>query len=248
MKTTILTILLASSPVLAQAPTPEPAPAPAPAPETAPPPPAVAATVEAPPPAVEKRDRGAFVLGVKGGGLFPEAFSPLGPSFLVDVEIGWILPFLKRGIAITIDGAYTQPTAQGGPITDPRITSNNNMYSWDITQREVIIGLTLSYRMTFIGEGKLVPYIGVGPRLFLLQTQACPSGGQCAAGSGNPIAESDEQSTKVGVGVPLGIDYLVGPGRIFLEAQLLWAPIDHRTTGDSSVGSITAALGYRLTL
>ncbi len=233
-------VLLIASTAYAQAPAPEPAPPPAPAPVAEPAPAATVTASASVEPA--KPDRGAFVLGVKGGGLFPEVFSDLGANFFVDVEVGWILPFLKRGIAITIDAGYTQPevTKSG---TDPRVTSNGGMYTWDLTQRQVIIGLTIAWRMTFIGEGRLVPYIGVGPRLWLLQTQVVGS-----AGSGNPITESDEQSTKVGVGVPIGLDYKVGPGRFFVEAQFLWGPIDHRTTGDSSVGSITAALGYRLTL
>jgi hypothetical protein len=66
------------------------------------------------------------------------------------------------------------------------------------------------------------------------------------AGTGNMITETLEQSTKVGFHVPLGVDYLLGPGRLFVEAQLFWAPIDHRSTGDSSVGAISAELGYRL--
>jgi hypothetical protein len=238
------------TPPPAPAPALVPAPAPAAAPAPAPAPVAEVAKVEP-----EKKDRGAFLIGLKAGGLFAEPFTNgiLGPSFLVDVELGYVLPFLKRGIAVIIDGGYSQPTANGAP-TDPRVDANSGTYTWNLIQREVLLGLTLMYRATWIGEGKLVPYLGVGPRLWLLQTSVtgCTAGttnmpGACGMAA-NPITESLEQSTKVGLSVPLGVDYALGPGRIFLEAQLLWAPIDHRVTGDSSVGSLTAELGYRLFL
>jgi hypothetical protein len=189
-----------------------------------------------------KPDRGAFLLGLKAGGSFSEPFSPLGPSYLVDVEVGYVLPFLHRGLALVLDAGYTEPTASGG-TTDPRVTANGGAYTWNLTQREVLVGFTVIYRLTMIGSGRVAPYLGVGAKLWLLQSKLVG-----AAGAGSPISESDEQSTKVGVSVPLGVDVGLGPGRIFVEAQLLWAPIDHRSTGDSSVGAITAALGYRLLL
>ena len=64
----------------------------------------------------------------------------------------------------------------------------------------------------------------------------------------NPCGESTEQSTKAGLSVPIGFDYQIGPGRLFGEMMILWAPIEHRSTGDASVGSITLEAGYRLFL
>jgi hypothetical protein len=254
----ILPWLLLASPALAQSPPPPPptnppaadspspfatppeaaapagAPASTPAPSTAG---DAVATHELAPP----HDRGAVIIGLKAGGTFSEPFSPLGPSYLVGVELGYLLPFAHRSIAILVDGAFTEPGASGG-TTDPRVTSNGGAYTWNLTQREVLIGLTLMYRL-HIGTGRVAPYIGVGPRVWLLQSKLVGE-----AGAGNPISESNEQSTKFGVSAPLGVDIGLGPGRLFIEAQVMWAPIDHRSTGDSSVGAINGALGYRLLL
>jgi opacity protein-like surface antigen len=195
----------------------------------------------------EKPDRGAFILGVKFGGLFAEPFTSnhLGPSFLADVEVGYVLPYLKRSFGLMIDVGYTQPEASGDQ-TDPRIVTTDmmpNAWHFDLTQRELLLGLTVVYRMTFIGSGRIAPYIGIGPRLWLLQTKV-----EGTAGANNPISESTEQSTKVGLSVPIGVDFEIGPGRLFLEGQVLWAPVDHRTTGDSSVGALTIEAGYRFFL
>jgi hypothetical protein len=191
-----------------------------------------------------KSDRGAAIIGIKMGALLADAFNKLGPSFLIDLEAGYLLPWLNRSFAVTLDLGYSQPTTSGENITDPRIVSNNNQYSWDLTQRELMFGMTFLYRATFLEKRiRVAPYVGVGPRLWLLQTRVSGS-----SGAMNPINLSTEQSTKIGVSVPVGVDVHVGPGRVFGELQVLWAPIDHRTTGDSSVGSITLTAGYRLLL
>jgi hypothetical protein len=210
------------------------------------------ASAQSTPPA-DGHDRGAFVIGLKAGVLFPEPFTEgrLGPSFLADIELGYVLPYAHRGFAVLLDAGYTQPMASG-TTSDPRVgamtppasamTTTAGNYTWSMTQRELVAGLTLMWRMSFIGNGRVAPYIGVGPRLWFLQTLVTGASGS------NTISESREQSTRVGLSVPIGVDVGLGPGRIFIEAMMLWAPIDHRITGDSSVGSIDVLLGYRLWL
>jgi hypothetical protein len=182
------------------------------------------------------RDRGQVLIAAKVGGLFAQPFSRLGASYLVDVEIGYALPVLKHHLALALDGAYTAPEASGGGI-DTEVASGG--YTYQLQQRQGILGLTLYYRHPI---GRVTPYAGVGPRLFLLQSEI-----DGAAGT-TPIHTSSEVSTKAGVGVPLGVGVRLGPGDVFVEASVLWAPIDHRITGDSNTGALTVSLGYRFVL
>lgn len=181
-------------------------------------------------------DRGQLLVAAKVGGLFAEPFSKLGASYLVDVEVGYALPVWKHRLAVALDGAYTAPEASGSGA-DAQVQSG--MYSWHLQQRQGILGVSLFYRHPL---GRVTPYLGVGPRLFLLQSEIDGASG------GATIHQSSEVSTKVGVGVPLGVGVRLGPGDLFVEASLLWAPIDHQITGDSSTGAITASLGYRFVL
>ena len=243
------------NPPLPELPPPNPTPE-APAPPVA----APTAVVEAAPP---RRDRGAFVVGVKAGGLFPQPVtqrgdrgpakqsSTLGASFLVGLEVGYFLPFVRRSIGVLLDVGYSQPETCGAPDgtcptrteLDPRVDANGGAYRYALTQRELMFGLTVLYRIQWQDQQRVIPFVGVGPRLWLLDTHVSGE-----AGAGNRIAESQEQSTKVGLAVPLGVALRLGPGNLFLEGQLFWAPLDHRSTGETSVGAITVDLGYRLLL
>ena len=138
---------------------------------------------------------------------------------------------------MVLEVGYSEPGAKGTQ-TDPRVDANGGSYSWTLNQRELMLGLTATFRFPM---DKLTPYAGIGPRLWLLQTLV-----QGTAGDGNVISQTKEQSTKVGLVVPVGVGYQIGPGSAFFEAQLLWAPLDHRITGDSSVGSLTTSVGYRM--
>jgi hypothetical protein len=219
MKTKLCTfVLLILSPILRSAASAQPAPS---------------ATVTEAAPA---KDRGEILVAVKVGGLVARGFSDLTGSYLVDVEFGYALPVLKHRLAITLEGAFTAPEASGTQ-TDPRIDGNGGVYNWKLQQQEVILGLSLVYRHPI---GRWIPYVGVGPRLFLLQSKVSGTVGA------TPISTSNEQSTKVGAGIPIGVGFHLGPGHLFLEIALNIAPIDHRVTGDSNTGSLSFALGYRL--
>ncbi len=183
------------------------------------------------------RDHGVVLLAPKVGVLLPYGFSSLGASYLVGLEVGWALPVLKHRLAITVEGEFTAPEANGS-TTDARLDASAGSYSWHLAQRELILGLTLVYRHPV---GRLVPYVGVGPRLFLLDSRVTGTAGAAA------ISQSSETSTKVGAGIPIGLGFHVGPGDLFAEVQLNVSGIDHRTTGQANTGSLSIAAGYRFT-
>lgn len=197
----------------------------------------VAAAEEAVTATQPAHDRGIVLVAPKVGVLLPYGFSRLGASYLVGLEVGYALPVLHHHLAITIEGEFTNPSASGS-TTDPRLDASSGAYSWSLSQRELILGLSLVYRHPI---GRFVPYVGVGPRLFLLDSRVTGTAGTA------PISQSSEVSTKVGAGIPVGCGFHLGPGDLFAELQLNVSGIDHRTTGDSNTGSLSLAAGYRFT-
>jgi hypothetical protein len=50
----------------------------------------------------------------------------------------------------------------------------------------------------------------------------------------------------VGLGAPIGADFAIGPGRVFLDLTFLYAPFNTNITGSGSVGTFNLADGYRM--
>jgi hypothetical protein len=176
-----------------------------------------------------------LTLAVKAGGLFAQPFSKLGTSYLLDVELGWVFRALHNHLAVTADAAYTAPKASGTRM-DPRLDQSGGSYTWNLEQRELVLGLSVMYRVPM---KKLLLYAALGPRVFLLQSKVHGTAGSA------PISTSTEQSTKVGLGIPLGIGYHMGPGHLVFEVNTMVSGLSHKTTGSSNTGSLSTALGYR---
>ncbi len=181
------------------------------------------------------KDRGAFVAGGKFGGLMQ--LSGFGPNITGALEIGYILPFLKRGLGVMVDVGYAAPVVSGTE-QDPRVQGGS--YEWSLVQKQLTVFPFVTYRYT--GLGKIVPYAGVGPRIVMLE------GVTYGTVAGKPLLENRERSTKVGVGVPLGAEYLVGPGAAMAEFLFAYNSIDHKSTGSASLTGFTLWLGYRFLL
>lgn len=182
-------------------------------------------------------DRGGGILGARLGVLLPQAFSPLQASHFIELEGGYLLPFARRLLAVTASVAHSAPTTEGSGV-DPRLPGGG--YRYHIRQDQLILGLNIQARIPL---GRLMPYLGLGPRLFLLRTTT--TGG---ATGGTAFPESQEVSTEAGLGAPVGVDLRLGPGQLFAEGQLLYAPLAQRVTGEQSVGAFTLCAGYRLVL
>ena len=112
------------------------------------------------------------------------------------------------------------------------------MLGWRLQQTQVTLQPTFLYRMTSLSD-VVVPYGGIGPRIYMLETVEDGSAG------GEPFPTATEQSTEFGLGVPLGIEIGMGPGAMMAEFLFQWGPLDHTITGDSNVGTVTMWLGYR---
>jgi hypothetical protein len=114
-------------------------------------------------------------------------------------------------------------------------------YDWEILQKELVLSPTFLYRATWLSDS-ITPYAGLGLRVYLLESIV--KGG--AGGQG--FAETKEQSTKWGFGLPLGAELALGPGALTGELLLQWGPFDHTLTGDTNLGGMSLLLGYRLLL
>lgn len=173
------------------------------------------------------------MVAAKVGAALP--FNGLSPYVSGGIQLGWQLPGFAETLAVYLDISATSPSAEGNE-TDDRLVGSD--YSWHIRQKELILQPTALYRFTSLGD--LVPFVGIGPRIYLLSTTS-----KASAGAG-VILESTEQSTKFGVGVPIGVEYSLGPGNVLAEALLEWAPLDHRITGNASLLGANLFVGYRM--
>ena len=182
-------------------------------------------------------DKGAMLVGLKLGVLLPQAFSPLGTHILPELEAGYLLPYGRRILGVTASFAFTMPSTSGSGIADTRVPGG--AFDYNSTEQHFLIGVTLLANLPL---GKVLPDVGIGPRVYAVRTI---SGG---VAGGQTILETVETSTQVGVGVPIGVNYMLGPGRLFGEFQFLWAGIAQKSTGDGSVGSLTLGVGYRVVL
>jgi hypothetical protein len=195
---------------------------------------------DAPPAPAEARpsdaDNEAFLAGAKLGAIV--AFNGLGPFLAGGLELGWVFAGTHRSLAVLLDVSYATP--KGGDQAPDELGRVAGDWDWEVTQKELTLQPTALYRLTILD--KVVPFVGIGPRLYLLETTARGSAG------GQQFGEHQEKSTKLGVGLPLGAELELGPGGLFAELLFEWAPIDHRITGDSHLAAATLFVGYRALL
>jgi len=181
-------------------------------------------------------DASHLLLAAKFGGSLPFSDLSLGP--IVAIEAGWLFGGTSGQVAALLDVSYTVSTAEGD-ADDARVPASR--YHWKLTQKQLVLQPTFMFRLTGVA-GSLVPYIGVGPRIYMLQ------GITEGNADGEQLGETTEQSTTVGLGVPIGAEWTLGPGGLLLEILLQWGPLTHRTTGDTNLGSAAFWLGYRARL
>lgn len=105
----------------------EPAPSPAPVAEPQPAP----ATAVATEPSPTEPARLGILAGAKLGGIVP--LDGLSPFPQVGIEVGYVLPPVKRQLAIVVAIDYTQPTTTNVE-SDPRVMGGT--YTWKLTEQD----------------------------------------------------------------------------------------------------------------
>ena len=187
--------------------------------------PATSTTAEAPAPAA----RQGVLVAAKVGGFVP--LDGLSPFVSFGVEVGYALP---AHLAVVVDVDYTQPTKTGVEM-DPRVAGG--MYTWKLTEQELGVMPAIEYRIPL---GSVTPYAGIGPRVLFARSTVRDNGTPA-------IAPTKEQSTRVGVGVPVGAELALGPGAALAELLFQYGTLNHVATGDANTGALSLSLGYRFT-
>ena len=180
--------------------------------------------------------RSGVLLGAKVGGVVP--FGGLSPNARVGVDLGYVFPWANGSFGAWLDVDFAAPKSSGTKTGDPRVPSGG--YDWHLTEQELAIMPVFVYRLTSLGS--IVPYAGIGPRIYMLRSTVRGNAG------GSAIAETTEQSTKLGVGVPIGAELRLGPGAALAELLLEYGSLDHTATGTTNSGGINLLLGYRFLL
>jgi len=173
-----------------------------------------------------------LLLAVRVGAALPDAWSKLAPSYVVAVEAGATV--WRQRLAVVVDGAFTGPSAVASG-SDASIGA----FSAQLDAREVIIGASLVYRHAI---GRVVPYVGAGPRLVVYDAHAHGTAGMMAT-----LPAESERSVGGGGGGFVGVAVRLGPGEAFVDARADAAPVHNHLSGDVVAGAIFIAGGYRLT-
>lgn len=185
-------------------------------------------------------ENGSWLVGGKVGGI--ASFNGLDPFVHAGIELGYVFPTLEHGLAAYLQVEYSAPSTDGQVTEDfdpDRVPGG--VYTWKIRQQEFVFAPTVAYRMTFLSE-LITPYVGIGPRVYLLRDTVH------GKAVGVKIDETHERSTKWGLGLPLGAELALGPGKLTGELLFQWGPLKHTLTGSTHLGGASLFVGYRLLL
>lgn len=181
-----------------------------------------------------------ITLGARAVVSFSQVFSKLGVTPGGDLEVGYILPPLQGRLALSVAGGYLWAKASGSG-QDPRLVNTGGAayegYSWEMFQHQAVFSLRIKGRI-FPIDRKFTPYVYAGPSLYLLWSVVK------ADADGENFGTSTERSTKPGAHGGAGVEYVLGPGRLFGEICIAWSPLDHDVTGKKSTGNLGVGIGY----
>lgn len=190
---------------------------------------------------IDARADAGLVLGAKVGGGF--GVSDLGATPVFELELGYAPDLgasLGHSLEIFLIGQYAQPGLDGSSEPDPRFPGGA-AFSYEVTQQMLSLALGALLRFD-VGSALLMPYGGLGARLYLLNTKI---EGEAA---GEPLGSSSESATNFGLVVLGGLEIFAGPGAVLGELSFGWAALDGYILRETDVGALSLAVGYRVML
>jgi hypothetical protein len=185
-----------------------------------------------------------LVLAGKVGIGLGKPFSDFGATPVFELELGYLLPFgapVNRSIEVFVDGQYTMAGMTGtSKQSDPRLPSTG-LVKYDLTQQALALSLGGIYHID-VGSELIMPYAGLGARMYLLKTKVKGSAG------GQTYSPSDETQTRAGLLLLGGVEIFAGPGALLAELSFGWASVNSFVLRDTNLGALNLTLGYRLVL
>ena len=191
---------------------------------------------------IDSRADAGIVLGGKVGGGF--GVGGFGATPVFELELGYAPDLggsIGHSLEIFLIGQYAQPGVDGhSPEVDPRFTAGAP-FSYDVTQQMFSFSLGALYRFD-VGSKLLMPYGGLGGRMYLLNTKVK------ADVKGEALGESSETRSDFGLVALGGLDVFVGPGALLGELSFSWAPLDGYVMRETNLATLSLAVGYRVML
>jgi hypothetical protein len=186
---------------------------------------------------IESRASAGVIVGGKVGGGF--GVGGFGATPVFELELGFAPDLgssLGRSLEFFFIGQYAQPGVDGdAPEADPRFSAGAP-FSYVVTQQMFSMSLGALYRFD-VGSKLLMPYGGLGGRLYLLNTKVK------ADVMGESLGESSETRSDLGLVLLGGLDVFVGPGALLGEVSFSWAPLDGYVMRETNLGTLSLAVG-----
>jgi hypothetical protein len=189
--------------------------------------------------AQQRKVAGEIGLGVGLG--WAHAGLGLTPELALEGGVRIRLPQGSLGIHLrggyqtySVDGGGSLPCSEGE--AGPCVSSNDGAYTWNLVEHTGRVSLPLSYRI--LGpEKRATPYLLFAPGLWMTTSRV----------TSYELVNS-QFSTAFGLYGAAGVQIRLGPGGLFAEAGYQWSQLQHRITGDASLGALRFVIGYRVQL
>jgi hypothetical protein len=193
---------------------------------------------------LDARANSGLVLAGKVGVGLGKPFSDFGGTPVFGLELGYLLPLgapVNRSIEVFVDGQYTMAGMTGASSqSDARLPSTGALH-YDLTQQALALSLGGIYHID-LGSQLIMPYAGLGARMYLLNTKVKGSAG------GEAYSPSNETQMRAGLLLLGGVEIFAGPGALLAELSFGWASVNSFVLRDTNLGALQLTLGYRLVI
>ncbi|HKP57944.1 MAG TPA: carboxypeptidase-like regulatory domain-containing protein [Polyangiales bacterium] len=192
-------------------------------------------------PAIEQHAEPGLVVGAKLGGGYGKPLNEFGASYVLELELGWLLPLpdpLRHSFELFVAPAYTAPRLEGDVPRDARLPGNGRAH-YVVSQRLLTTTAGLLFRLPLPSD-RFAPYAALGYRGYWSATQ---TDGTVA---GEDFGENTEYGYAHGLYAAAGLDVFLGPGALLAEFQFAWAPRNAYVLRETNLGAMQLLAGYRL--